>query len=427
MKNEFVKQHPHTLGLDNYTLIKYILGNKTNKYLPLIVKQIHSISEDMMKKYNGEINDEHVGYLKKYGIENSVLGVLPEKHRLSVLWYLRNLSEVGLDMKMLLEFDEMMENNLIHDTDLTTYDNFSKIQEQLNIAYTKKVLKEERSLVDVVFENDEWLAIRPLTFESSKKYGAGTKWCTTSENNPHHFYRYSQSGVLIYLYNKLNNRKFGIHFNMEDEKLRSHLGIQIYDEVDDRIDSSDARIQFEIMDQLKKNIGLESNEQAQTTVNYIQNNHPLIWERYWVDYFEKGEAVAEVDFPTNPVGLHQFEEGPEIEMELVNNTVQHYDTHNDTIPTVSEEPQFLVKGSHSESNELIDFVQQNIKPKNWFQNFISKVLSNRFEKLVMIGVPTRRFGLEAVDKTERMIGETPGYKLFLYPIYDGNELVITKL
>ena len=214
---------------------------------------------------------------------------------------------------------------------------------------------------------------------------------------------------------------------MEDEKLRSHLGIQIYDEVDDRIDSSDARIQFEIMDQLKKNIGLESNEQAQTTVNYIQNNHPLIWERYWVDYFEEGEKVAEVDFPAIPVGLHQFEEGPEIEMELVNNTVQHYDTHNDTIPTVSEESQFLVKGSHSESNELIDFVQQNIKPKNWFQNFISKVLSNRFEKLVMIGVPTRRFGLEAVDKTERMIGETPGYKLFLYPIYDGNELVITKL
>ena len=45
----------------------------------------------------------------------------------------------------------------------------------------------------------------------------------------------------------------------------------------------------------------------------------------------------------------------------------------------------------------------------------------------MIGIPTRRFGLESVDKTKRAIGETPGYKLFLYPIYDGNELVITKL
>lgn len=418
MKNEFVKQHPHTLGLDNYTLIKYILGNKTNKYLPLIVKQIHNVSEDMMKKYQGEVNDEYVGYLKKYNLEDSVLGVLPDKHRLSVLWYFRNLSEVGLDMKMLLEFDEMMENNLIHDTDLTTYDNFSKIQEQLNIAYTKKVLKEERSLVDVVFENDEWLAIRPLTFESSKKYGAGTKWCTTSENNPHHFYRYSDMGVLIYLYNKLNNRKFGIHFNMEESK----FGIQIYNEVDDRIDSSDARIQFEVMDQIKQNIGLEIGQPSQTTVTYIKNKYPDIWERYWVDYFDNTKAFS--------IQEESVVMGPEIEVEMVDNQLQLYGTYNDTVPTMTEgteETQFLVKESHSESNELIDFVQQNIKPKNWFQNFISKVLSNRFEKLVMIGVPTRRFGLEAVDKTKRAIGETPGYKLFLYQIYDGNELVITKL
>jgi hypothetical protein len=51
MKNEFVKQHPHTLGLDYYTLIKYILGSKTNKYLPLIVKQLHHTSEDMIAKF----------------------------------------------------------------------------------------------------------------------------------------------------------------------------------------------------------------------------------------------------------------------------------------------------------------------------------------------------------------------------------------
>lgn len=410
MKNEFVKQHPHTLGLDNYTLIKYILGNKTNKYLPLIVKQIHSVSEDMMKKYQGEVNDEYVGYLKKYNLEDSVLGVLPDKHRLSVLWYFRNLSEVGLDMKMLLEFDEMMENNLIHDTDLTTYDNFSKIQEQLNIAYTKKVLKEERSLVDVVFENDEWLAIRPLTFESSKKYGAGTKWCTTSENNPHHFYRYSDMGVLIYLYNKLNNRKFGIHFNMEESK----FGIQIYNEVDDRIDSSDARIQFEVMDQIKQNIGLEIGQPSQTTVTYIKNKYPDIWERYWVEYYDIEEGGIRIHFGTNTEIQNIIED------QTIDIPVQEHITYDNDIAT-------LVSASYSESSELIDFVKENIKPKNWFQNFILKVFSKQFEKLVMIGIPTRRFGLESVDKTKRAIGETPGYKLFLYPIYDGNELVITKL
>ena len=147
MKNEFVKQHPHTLGLDYHTLIKYILGNKTNKYLPLIVKQIHNVSEDMMKRYHGEVNDEYVAYLKKYSIEDSVLGVLPDKHKLIVLWKLRNLGEFELDLKMLLEFDEMMENNLISETDISTYDSFTKIREQLNIAYTKKSLR----------KNEDWL------------------------------------------------------------------------------------------------------------------------------------------------------------------------------------------------------------------------------------------------------------------------------
>ena len=155
MKNEFVNQHPHTLGLNYHTLIKYILGNKANKYLPLIVKQIHHTSEDMMKRYNGEIREEYMNYLEKYGIKNSVLGVVPDKHKLMVLWNLRNLGEFGLDLKMLLEFDEMMENNLISETDMSTYDSFTKIQEQLNIAFTKKILKEERSLVDIVFENEE--------------------------------------------------------------------------------------------------------------------------------------------------------------------------------------------------------------------------------------------------------------------------------
>jgi hypothetical protein len=414
MKNEFVKQHPHTLGLDNYTLIKYILGNKTNKYLPLIVKQIHNVSEDMMKKYQGEVNDEYVGYLKKFNLEDSVLGVLPDKHRLSVLWYFRNLSEVGLDMKMLLEFDEMMENNLIHETDLTKYDNFSKIQEQLNIAYTKKILKEERSLVDVVFENDEWLSIRPLTFESSKKYGAGTKWCTTSENNPHHFYRYSDMGVLIYLYNKLNNRKFGIHFNMEESKSGSPFVMRIYNEVDDRIDSSDARIQFEVMDQIKQNIGLEIGEPSQTTVTYIKNKYPDIWERYWVEYYDIEEGGIRIHFATN-TEIENI-----IEDQTIDIPVQEHITYDNDIATFESV-------SYSESSELIEFVKENIKTKNWFQNFILKVFSNQFEKLVMIGVPTRRFGLESIDKTKRAIGETPGYKFFLYPIYDGNELVITKL
>ena len=217
-------------------------------------------------------------------------------------------------------------------------------------------------------------------------------------------------GVLIYLYNKLNNRKFGIHFNMEESK----FGIQIYNEVDDRIDSSDARIQFEVMDQIKQNIGLEIGQPSQTTVTYIKNKYPDIWERYWVEYYDIEEGGIRIHFGTNTEIQNIIED------QTIDIPVQEHITYDNDIAT-------FVSSSYSESSELIDFVKENIKPKNWFQNFILKVFSNQFEKLVMIGIPTRRFGLESVDKTKRAIGETPGYKLFLYPIYDGNELVITKL
>ena len=54
MKNEFVNQHPHTMGLNLYTLYKYILGNKTNKYLPFITKEIQRVSEKLF------VDDPHM-------------------------------------------------------------------------------------------------------------------------------------------------------------------------------------------------------------------------------------------------------------------------------------------------------------------------------------------------------------------------------
>ena len=75
----------------------------------------------------------------------------------------------------------------------------------LSIASLKMFNKELRNQVVVDYDSDEWLLIRPITFESSIKYGAGTKWYTTSESNPDHFFRYSKRGCLIYIINKISN------------------------------------------------------------------------------------------------------------------------------------------------------------------------------------------------------------------------------
>jgi hypothetical protein len=57
--------------------------------------------------------------------------------------------------------------------------------------------------INVVYEDDEWFLLKPLTLESSVKYGYGTKWCTASKDHSEPFYEYSSRGILIYIINLL--------------------------------------------------------------------------------------------------------------------------------------------------------------------------------------------------------------------------------
>ena len=50
-----------------------------------------------------------------------------------------------------------------------------------------------------IFENDKVLIVKPLSFESSCYYGAGTKWCTTMRDNPSYYNDYSSRGGLYYI------------------------------------------------------------------------------------------------------------------------------------------------------------------------------------------------------------------------------------
>ena len=76
------------------------------------------------------------------------------------------------------------------------------VMNQISIAELKLIDKELEKLVLKLHEDEEWLIIKPLTYESSKKYGAGTKWCTAADNEDYQFYNYTNRGILIYTINK---------------------------------------------------------------------------------------------------------------------------------------------------------------------------------------------------------------------------------
>jgi len=428
MKNEFVNQHPHTLGLNLYTLFKYMLGNKTNKYLPLIVKQLHKSSEQRFTDYQ-DYNEMYQEYIEKYDLSDTVLNSLSSKHKGIPMMFIQMMSE-WIDINKIQEFDRMLEDNLIENTDISTYKDLSDVDQQLNIAYTKKAIKEERKMVQVVMDNEEWFCVRPLTHSASIKYGAGTKWCTTMEKHIHHFNRYSQEGILIYLFNKLNSRKFGIHLT---SRKHNPSMISIYDELDDRIDSTVARIPLETWDKIFKLVGfsLDSNE-IETNVQYIHRVHPEIFKEYWdiEDYIDLSMAVdAEPAIVLDDFGPDE----PQFNNEMTQFLADHNLVNNQEYqPHLSQMTDGVINTSQDSTTDeyvdyLIESIQERLKPKNIFHKWYRNIFFGGHEKLVLIGVPTQNHGIDAVKRTSEFFGETKGYKTLFYPIYEGRNLVVTKL
>jgi hypothetical protein len=88
------------------------------------------------------------------------------------------------------------------------YGNFGKLIEVIEVA---EVVREEKNFnkgehINVLLETSEFLLLQPKTHKGSMKYGANTKWCTTSKNNESIFNRYTRDGFLGYLIDKTETK-----------------------------------------------------------------------------------------------------------------------------------------------------------------------------------------------------------------------------
>lgn len=149
------------------------------------------------------------------------------------------------------EFIENNENNRIKDNDLSKYKSFEEINKANYVATLNLDSKELEQQMIKVYEDENYLIIRPLTYFSSLKYGKSTKWCTSSEKTPEYFWRYASEGILIYLIDKINNFKYGIF------KSLTHSEISFWDEEDLRIDSYQMKVISDIKEIVYKVIDTE--------------------------------------------------------------------------------------------------------------------------------------------------------------------------
>jgi hypothetical protein len=132
---------------------------------------------------------------------------------------------------------------------LSKYSSFDEILSVTSIAELKSQEKELEKQIKVIYTNEEWTVIRPLTGNSSMKYGSGTKWCTASTKNPDYFFRYSKRGILLYMINKKTGLKVACFKSLDEEHEFS-----FWNQEDIRIDSIESGLPLFIIDIIRDEI-----------------------------------------------------------------------------------------------------------------------------------------------------------------------------
>ena len=202
---EIKKQYPE-LNITIIDLFNKIDGTKSYKYLPLLCKifgqrfspKIYSKDERLI------VESDHKSTLMTYGIPTDGIS-FNEMYAIRDILELFNRS----DIQTFIQFKELMEKGVIENKDITSYKDIEELGGAITLSMIKENEKELEGQAIKVFEDEKWLAVRPLTFQASSKYGSGTKWCTTYKKEKNYFEKYWRTGILVYFINKQTGYKFG--------------------------------------------------------------------------------------------------------------------------------------------------------------------------------------------------------------------------
>jgi hypothetical protein len=206
-----------------------------------------------LKEHTKEIKSE---ILKEYSFIPTIKLDEFSDLQIMLIWKFIDGFFESKDLQNFRKFCELNERGLVTQNDLSKYSTMEEVMASLSIAEMALDAKLLEKQTKIVYEDDEWLLVRPLTYQSSKKYGANTKWCTTQSDNSEYFLKYSSKGVLIYCINKKTGYKVA-SFNSLD---KNDPEFSFWNQKDSRIDS----LQTELTDELRIIIKNESTIRAYT-------------------------------------------------------------------------------------------------------------------------------------------------------------------
>jgi len=309
---EIKDNHNSILSTSIIDIICEIDPSKTNKFLPVFVKIIESDIQRRIKAVKYE-KDYFIGETLDI-FENKKTTKEIEKLTNEELFFnfckfrILDVLTSREEIKTMMEFMDNYERKLIN-VDLGRIKNIEDVERQLSLSKIKDIEKEGSNNVKIEYRDDEWLILRPLTFLSSLKYGAGTRWCTASRNNPDHFYRYAKSGILAYCINLKNGNKYGYFKSLEnemddDDYIAPTNEISFWSAKDDRIDSMMCDFPPNVLTVIKN---LENITNS--------NINPENWKKEFDLHYQKYRKYDETGAEPTPMGVELNEMLLELENE----------------------------------------------------------------------------------------------------------------
>jgi hypothetical protein len=233
-KKDLKKQYTN-LDVSVIDYVSRIDPSKTNKLTPFLLK---ILSKNILDR--GYIAKKEFSDITNNGIDLYIIEMLIDV-----------IGDGYQGLETLREFNEHLENNRIENTDINQYETWEDLLIQKGIADVKQMDKQLTKQVERIYEDSTWLVIKPLSFSASLAYGSGTKWCTAMKMEPTYFYRYASEGILLYVINKVNGKKYG--FNSSPNEF------SVWNTTDNRIDSLESGVPYEILSIIREKSNLSNN------------------------------------------------------------------------------------------------------------------------------------------------------------------------
>jgi hypothetical protein len=123
-----------------------------------------------------------------------------------------------------------------------------EIMSAVSLSEIKLLEKELENEVVKEFEDEKWLLVRPLSFQSSLRYGSSTKWCTTFKREKDYFFKYFYKGSLVYFINKETGYKVAFY----GECSHKLVDISFWNQQDNRCDFFEVDIDEYLFPEIKR-------------------------------------------------------------------------------------------------------------------------------------------------------------------------------